>query len=330
MVNLAIWQALVVAVAAAGCGGLVVVTDGAAAPVAHAASPAGGGGGAGAGGGAAFAWQDGEYLVADQAFTSGWVRGWLAKQTTPPGAAGEAGFMLLHDGATKASTHFHKLHPATAADLQPGAVIACLDAKGHDNNYRLPQSRDEAMKKPWFLARVVDVTTLPQGFVQTSGGFFVAVTAAWVVEGDSSPRGQVDPAEDRQFLHADHYIVANGGLPEKDWLRAWVAVPIAMPSAATKGEGHFITTSTGGIAWTAHAWKTRLATAADLKVGTFAFVIDHKDDANAYRNPKSRQEALVSPWFVAKITDTGDLFKNMVTVGGQYKANVDAIRVIVP
>ena len=82
-------------------------------------------------------------------------------------------------------------------------MIAALDAK-EGAEYRLPHNRDQAMKTPWFIARIVSIDGLAAGHVLTSGGLRVASAAVWVWEGDKSVTGNVTGEEDRQFVHADH------------------------------------------------------------------------------------------------------------------------------
>lgn len=282
-----------------------------------------------AGSGASFDPAADEYLVAEQPYTVNWLRGYIGKQTVAPSPAGEASFLMLHNGGTLVTKHFFRIRHAAAADLQPGALLAAFDAD-MSKGYRQPKDRTEALKIPWFLARVVNNDDLGRGQVLTAAGLVVNVAAAWVIDGDASPRGNVSGSEDRQFLHPDHYLVGDAELPEKDWRRIFAAVAIQPPSAATKGEGQMLMANSGNVLWTKHAWRTRLADPKDLVLGAHVYCLDARDHNGLFRNPENRREALGHAWFVAKITDTSELFKNVVTLGGNFKANIDALRVVVP
>ena len=151
-----------------------------------------------------------------------------------------------------------------------------------------------------------------------SGGFRVAVSALRAIEGDTSAGVQLGGAEDAHFVRADHWLVSDKPLPAQGWQWVDLAVALKNPSAATKREGQFMRTGDGWILWTAHAHRTRPATQADLKVGGFAFM-PHVKKNSVYGAPSSRKVALGSRWWVARIVDTSELYKGVVTVAGNYK-----------
>lgn len=105
----------------------------------------------------------------------------------------------------------------------------------------------------------------------------------------------------------------------------WVGMVLG--SAKTRGEGEFLITATGERKWTKNAWRTRVASAADVKLGAHVFAFDASGSDNVYRPPQDRIEAIHGNWFVAKVTDTGEAFKGIVTVSGGYRVQIKGLRV---
>lgn len=268
--------------------------------------------------------QPDDVLVSEE-FKSGYVSAQLGKQTAPPNSSGEATFMLLGNGETKTSRVAYRSHRPTPAEIVVGALIATHDSTD-DGVYRAPRDRQEAMNNNWFVARIVSVDPLPQGHVIVSGGYKVSVDALRIVDGDTGPRITAPGAEDAQFVKPEHWLLADGPLPANSYVSAHLAYAIKAPSAATGNEGEFLITHNGERKWSKHAWRTRPATAADVKLGAHVVVFDTTDDS-VYRGPKSRNETLSGNWFIAKVTDTSEMFKGVVTVSGGYRAVVKDLRV---
>lgn len=266
-----------------------------------------------------------ELLVGDSAFSTGYVVTQVGTQTAAPNSAGEAAYFIVADGSTKTTKYSFRSHRATPAEVQLGALVAALD---HADNgiYRTPRTRQEATSANWFVARIVSVDPVAHGHVVVSGGYKVAVDALRIVDGDNSPRLATPGPEDKWFVKPEHWLVGSEALPESGYQTVRLAVAIAPPSPATKGEGDFYITSDGARLWSKHAWRTRVATPADLKLGALVIALDQADDS-VYRAPTSRDEALSSNWFAAKITDTSELFKGVVTLAGNYRTNVEGLRV---
>jgi hypothetical protein len=105
------------------------------------------------------------------------------------------------------------------------------------------------------------------------------------------------------------------------------------PSAQTRGEGLFLVLGPGaGYAagqrvWTRFYWRTRIATPEDIRLGKDVFASDLTQDG-IYRQPNDRQESLNAGWWTGAITDLTDLYKQQVTVAGDYHVHIGALRVL--
>ncbi|MGN6110384.1 MAG: hypothetical protein ACTHU0_35095 [Kofleriaceae bacterium] len=266
-------------------------------------------------------------LLVSEGFKSGHAAAQLGKQTAPPNSAGEATYMILGDGSTKTSRVAYRSHRATTPEIMVGALVVMLDATDSANIYRVPASREEAMTLPWFVARIVSIDPAPQGHVIVSGGYNVALDALRIVDGDDHPRLTAPGAEDAMFLKPEHWLVGTDALPTQGYINVRSALAIQPPSPKTRNEGEFLITQTGERSWLRHAWRTRPATPADVKLGAYVMALDVTDSAGVYRAPESRLEALGAQWFIAKVTDTRDAFKGVVTVSGGYRVAVQGLRV---
>jgi hypothetical protein len=248
-----------------------------------------------------------------------------SRQTGPANSAGEATFLTLRQGKDLTTRHAFRTRPAHDEDLAVGALAVMLHRK-EGQIYRAPSTRKEAQSHTWWLARIVSVASVDQGFVVVSGGYKIAPNAVRVVEGDDSPRVTVSSEADAHFLSPDHWIVADRELGNRKYVYAQAAAPIQAPSPATKGEGHFILLDKGAITWSAHAYRSRPATKADMRVG-MTVIAFHRKDGPVYAPPRERSEALTGRWWVAKVVDTSSLHRGTVDVAGGYTIRVDAIRV---
>lgn len=322
--------ALVLTTTIAGCKA-GVTTDGATTPdPAYTDGTAGGGDGAATGGPGCARPDDhclepGELLVAEQPFESGYTTVRVGTAAGAPSSSGEASYTLA-DGETVTTRTAYKTHRATPDELVVGALVAAPDLVGDGNVYRAPNDRQEATGS-WFVARIVSVDPVAQGHVLLSGGYAASVDALRRVEGDPSTTVATPGAEDAMFLKPEHWFVGDAEVPATGYLTVLPAIQLEAPSAKTNGEGRFLVTQTGQDRWARHAWKSRAATQADVKKGAVVIVADLIGDGNVYRAPTSRAEALQSGWFAGKITDTTELHKGVVTVAGDYRVQVDGLRV---
>jgi len=269
--------------------------------------------------------EDGIYLISDKDLNAAWI---YVEPATAKGEVvdGEASFFNLREAKDEVTAYHWLTRPATDADLQVGRRIFLLHQRDGDL-YRSPKTRQEAMSTRWWMTTIASTAALPHGELLVTGGYKVSRDAIRVADALPAAGVSADLAngEDAHFLTAGHWLVADKPLTAK-WMYAEVAAPIKEPSAATKGDGQFISLRDGKVAWSKHAWRTRPATQADLKPGTQVFMV-HERDGQSYRKPKDRIEGLTHRWWTAKIIDASQLYKGMVTVGGGYVVNVDALRV---
>jgi hypothetical protein len=273
---------------------------------------------------------DGEVLfVGDKAWERSYVYVQAAKMTGQPNASGEASFLVLKDGGEVTTPHFYRTYRADPTQLRVGQMVIMLHARDRDRSYRGPKDKEEAQGSNWWMARIISVAPVAQaGRVIVSGGYEIQVDAIRLIEGDEQEAIAVGGAEDAHFLKQDHWIISNDALPAKGYKYAQIGAPIQAPSAQTKGDGHFINLKDGHSTWTKNAWRTRPATEADIQLGTHVFMLHARDRDRSYRAPKDRAEALSGNWWMAKVTDNSELYKGVVTVAGQYRIQLDGVRVI--
>ncbi len=136
--------------------------------------------------------------------------------------------------------------------------------------------------------------------------------------------------EDEHFIQTDDFFISREAFKNQDYIYVNLAKLTQEPTKETKQEGQFMQVVDGKTVWTKNYYETRVATPEDLKIGTIVIVAEITDSDEVYRAPENKDEARTCSWFMAKITDVSDLYKNIATVSGGYKVNDDAFRVIVP
>lgn len=272
--------------------------------------------------------EPGEVLVADAPFESGWVRAELATAAGAPDASGETPYTMAADGATVTKRYAFPTHRAAGDEVVVGALVAALDVADDEGVYRAPRTRAEATGR-WFVSRIVSVDPVDQGHVIVSGGYLVATDALRRVDGDTSPTLATSSEEDHWFVKPEHWFFGGSDLPDGGYVTCYLAYAIEEPSPRTRGEGRFLLTASGEERWSSHAWRTRVATAADLQPGTRVIAFDVAGSDGVYRPPASRVEAVSGRWFLAEVTDTAEAYKGVVTLAGQYRTAVEGLRVVV-
>ena len=134
--------------------------------------------------------------------------------------------------------------------------------------------------------------------------------------------------EDQQYVLDDEYFISTEVFKNQDWIRVTLAKQQKAPSKETKNEDQYIQTGDGKTLWTKNFWKTGPALPEELKLGQIIIVLDAADENGLYRTPENRDEAMTGSWFMAKVTDLSDLYKDIVTVSGGYKVKKDALRAL--
>lgn len=132
---------------------------------------------------------------------------------------------------------------------------------------------------------------------------------------------------DAHFIEDDYIFIAKE--PYKSgWIQVYVTKMVTPATSATKGEAKFMMIANGEEVWTKYYWSTRIATEADLKVGKIVIASEAHNDEGVYRGPEQKSETYEN-WFMSKITDMSEKHKGYVTVAGNYKVSIDALRVTV-
>lgn len=135
-------------------------------------------------------------------------------------------------------------------------------------------------------------------------------------------------AVDSHFLSREEYFVGDTELGSQEWIRVGVAKMTKAASSSTNGEAEFLSTQTGTTLWTRHFFKTRVAIKEELRPGTMVICLDTADNG-IYRAPKDGAEARKAVWWLSRVTDNSETFKGFVTVGGNYKVALNAVRIVI-
>lgn len=135
--------------------------------------------------------------------------------------------------------------------------------------------------------------------------------------------------EDDHFIQPDDVFIAERPLGSHAWISVQLAKVTTAPSPQTKDEGEFFRVTDGTSHWTRHYWKTRIARSDEIKLGAVMIMFEGRSSKGVYQAPDKKSSARRDNWFMAKITDTSDLYKGYVTVSGGYKTSPANLRVIV-
>lgn len=139
-------------------------------------------------------------------------------------------------------------------------------------------------------------------------------------EPDGASRPGHGPDEDEHWFTSDDYLVSERpyeGQPRRYIRQGKMLNP---PTAATKSEARFLL-SNGKELWTAHYWRSRVATERDLSIGALVFC-----PHGSGRAPTDERSARRMAWLLGAVTDLSDLFKGTVAVGNR-ECEVRALRV---
>lgn len=143
---------------------------------------------------------------------------------------------------------------------------------------------------------------------------------------DAVPAPQGD--DDEHFIQPDDFFISDKPLGNHAWIHVRLAKVVTEPSPQTKGQGEFFRIHDGKNVWTKYFWRTRMANQGDIKLGNMVVMIDGRTEDGVYVPPQNKEEARSHAWFMAKITDTSDLYRNYVTVSGNYKVDLKSLRVL--
>jgi len=133
-------------------------------------------------------------------------------------------------------------------------------------------------------------------------------------------------AGDAHYIQDDDYFYSDREF-ESGWIRVELGKAIQAATPETKNEAKLMDVKDGKEIWTSHFWKTRVAEPADIKMGAVMIMFDYSQ-GDFYIKPENQERARTGNWFMAKITDTSNLYQNVVMVSGGYKVKTDNLRVI--
>jgi hypothetical protein len=134
--------------------------------------------------------------------------------------------------------------------------------------------------------------------------------------GDDGPAGD----EDEHWFTGDDYLVSAKPYEGRPRLFIKMGKMMTPPAEGTKSEARFLLAS-GKEMWTAHYWRSRIATDGDVSLGAMVFC-----PQGGGRPPDSKAHARRRTWLLGAITDMSDRYKGVVAVGHR-DCEVRALRI---
>ena len=130
--------------------------------------------------------------------------------------------------------------------------------------------------------------------------------------GCSQPRYEAPAVgEDRHFIQSDDFFISEQPMGENAWIYVTLAKMTQPPNAQTKGEAEFFKIKDGNSLWTKYLWRTRIARPDEIRLGALMIMFNDNNQNDVYRAPAEKSAARQGAWFLARITDTSDLYKAM-------------------
>ncbi|HMR04601.1 MAG TPA: hypothetical protein PKA88_02470 [Polyangiaceae bacterium] len=245
----------------------------------------------------------------------------------PPTAPGAAAMLWDFNKKEQVETKYYwKTHAARADEVVPGMLVAA-HWKRDKETLVAPKDATEAHERPWIIARVVSIRSLKEGYVLLAGGLLAPPATLRILDDDPSPRLERQGSEDRHFLGEEHMFVSKQPLPNQRHMFVHASLPLKPDAPLSDGgQGKFVHVSDGEVVMVPHAWRTRLATAKDLKAGAYVFAPHLRKDG-VHRAPTTRNEALKALWLVVKIEDPKGKKKGTIIGEGKVEIEIDALRV---
>ena len=149
-------------------------------------------------------------------------------------------------------------------------------------------------------------------------------------EAAPQPRYEAPAAgEDRHYIQADDFFISEQPMGDSAWIYVTLSKMTSPPATKTKGEAEFFKIKDGNSIWTKYFWRTRIARPDEIRLGAIMVMFEGNSLNDAYQAPQDKSSARQSNWFMAKITDTSDLYKGYITVSGGYKINPKNLRLLI-
>lgn len=137
-------------------------------------------------------------------------------------------------------------------------------------------------------------------------------------------------AMDQHFIYADEVFIDDKPYKGEGWSYVELAKVLQLPNAESRGQGKYFTIVKGKETWTEHAWSSRPIAASEIVLGQTVIVCNDNQRDGVYLPPVDKKDARTGGWFIGRITDVSDLFKNQVTVAGHYTIATSNLRVVAP
>jgi hypothetical protein len=149
---------------------------------------------------------------------------------------------------------------------------------------------------------------------------------AMVATGAPAAGPSYGPGEDRHWFRQDDYLIS-----ERQYESGWIYVKLAKmkqaPTPASRDEALFFSLTETKDLWTKYFFRTRPAEASDLALGAVVICFEGNGGGGGeYRGPSDRNSARTGAWFMSRITDLAEMYKQLVGVD-TYKCSPDALRV---
>lgn len=137
-------------------------------------------------------------------------------------------------------------------------------------------------------------------------------------------------AIDQHFIYSDEVFIDDKAYSGEGWSYVELAKVLQLPNAESRGQGKYFPIVKGKEVWTAHAWSSRPIAASEITLGQTVIVCNDNQRDGVYQPPADKKDARTGGWFIGRITDVSDLFKNQVTVAGHYTIATTNLRVVAP
>jgi len=106
-----------------------------------------------------------------------------AKMVNPPDPNNkmQADFVRFTNEEKFASTNWYKTKIADKKELEKGMRVILFGIFDDTGIYRSPQSEEEALKGPWFITTIVDISGIEEGIVTLSNDFKASINHIRIV-----------------------------------------------------------------------------------------------------------------------------------------------------
>lgn len=239
------------------------------------------------------------------------------KRGRPVDENGLTSFVTTGNNAIVDAKVFFKTRIAKPEDVYVGRTVIYPKSK-------IASASDKEYATVWNSRRIASLADAKQGKVLVTGSSnrAVDITDLRVIVGAAAEAPiKLTGKEDAHSLHPEHWLVyADSAAPDPSGHETRVALPIQVPAKPGQ-EGTFLVISTNQVIKTKHAYRSRVATKADLKAGLRIALWGGRGS-----EVPRREDAYEYEWFVGSLTS----YDNNVAKLGNHTVRVELLRVILP